>query len=97
MIIVLYNNNNSSTMSVLAVDNLLTSHTNIKVKDSIKKEYIIKKKKRKKNVLNNVAKRTSKLVINKVIKCCYENCLYEKLKLNLFGVNDFSNILHYIC
>ena len=48
MIIVLYNNNNSSTMSVLAVDNLLTSHTNIKVKDSIKKNTLLRKKRGKK-------------------------------------------------
>ena len=54
---VLYQNNNSSTMSVITVDNTLTRHSDTKVKDAnslIKTctKLPVKPKKRKKKVFN---------------------------------------------
>ena len=36
-------------------------------------------------------------MIKEVIKWYYENCLYEKLKLELYDVKDCSNMLHDMC
>ena len=109
---ILCQNNNSSIMSVITIDEALSTQLGAKSKEvnSLKTRFTkvhVKPKKRKRNFLTNCSKKKSKVassipaIINNVVTkevtvCSHKNCLVKQSMLVVYGINNCLKYVHHI-